>query len=131
MEYLKDLTEPVDEKEIREEVTGGKVIKSKALRVLVEQEKVIRTGAGKRGDPYLYFVSDSLAHTYMREPESQKAKTEPKCGKQSTYSGSKENPISRTTVTPREPETHPLSGRPKEAIIGDGGGRGESHKGEI
>jgi len=120
LEYLKDLTEPVDEKEIRESGTGAKVLKSKALRVLVEQDKVGRTGGGKRGDPYLYSVSDSLAPTYMREPESQKVKTEPKCDKQSTYSGSQQNPIATNSSKPREPETPALPEGPKEAITEDG-----------
>ena len=118
VEYLKDLPEPIDEKEIHEGVEGRKSIKVKALRALVEQDKVLRTGGGKRGNPYLYFVSGSLVPTICREPEYQKRKTEPKCGKESTYSGSRPNPISAPSSDPREPANSPPSGRPKEAVKG-------------
>jgi len=118
LEYLKDLPEPIEEKEIHDGVEGRKSIKVKALRALVEQEKVLRTGGGERGDPYLYFVSGSLVPTICREPEYQKPKTEPKCGKQSTYSGSRPNPISADFPDPREPVFSPPPERPKEAIKG-------------
>lgn len=44
----------MEEREIYERVAKNKTLVAKALRLLVEQEKVVRTGSGKRGDPYLY-----------------------------------------------------------------------------
>ena len=52
--FLKTLTEPVDQQVIRDNVEGDTAPKVKALRRLVDARRVIRTGTGKKGAPYLY-----------------------------------------------------------------------------
>ncbi len=50
-------SDELTEADIRERVGGNESQASKALRRLVERNQVVRTGAGKRGDPYVYSVS--------------------------------------------------------------------------
>lgn len=45
------------EADIRSQIGGNESLTSKALRVLVEQGRVLRAGSGKRGDPFQYSVS--------------------------------------------------------------------------
>src|SRR5215471_11390202 len=45
---------PVDEDRIHAAVKNRRVILLKAVRQLVQNEKVERTGTGKKGDPYRY-----------------------------------------------------------------------------
>jgi len=54
LEFLEKQAEPVDEKTIHAETTGGRLPKQKALRELLESGKIVRTGEGKRGNPFLY-----------------------------------------------------------------------------
>ncbi len=54
VDFLFEKNEAVEERIIQEGVDGRKSIKVKALRRLVEAEKVQRTGGGKKGEPYLY-----------------------------------------------------------------------------
>jgi hypothetical protein len=46
--------EELTEADIKERVGGPKGLTSKAVRVLLEEGLLERTGAGKKGDPYLY-----------------------------------------------------------------------------
>jgi putative DNA primase/helicase len=74
LEYLKGADEPRTEAEIEEALEGKTGIKRKALRALVGQEKIIREGAGRRGDPYRYRFSFSCS-PYIpgtREQETEK-----------------------------------------------------------
>ncbi len=91
LEYLKTRPEPIEEGALHEAVEGRKGPKAKALRALVESDRVTRTGEGKRGAPYLYSVSSFLVPTYMREPENQKSKTDGSADEESAYSGFREN----------------------------------------
>ena len=117
-EYLKDLTEPIEEKEIHDGVEGRRGIKITALRALVEQDKVLRTGDGKRGNPYLYSISGILVPPYSRVPEYQKPNIDVSATKERTYSGTQKTAISADFPDPRVPANSPLSERPKEAIKG-------------
>jgi hypothetical protein len=63
---------PLTEKEIWERVGKGHSIVAKALRQLVEQKKINRTGKGKRGDPFIYeknslFLSSEYIEESRRE----------------------------------------------------------------
>jgi len=92
LEYLRTESEPVDEKTIQETVEGRKTIKVKALRILVDQEKVLKTGNGKRGDPFLYIVSGFWFPPYrVGNQKPGKLGTTVSTQKQSTYSGSQKN----------------------------------------
>jgi len=59
-EFLGKQKAPVEEKTIHEAVEGRRELKIKSLRRLVEANKVVRTGSGKKGDPFLY---SSIAST--------------------------------------------------------------------
>jgi hypothetical protein len=55
------------ENEIRERVEGNTALKSKALRTLVEEGKVVRAGGGRRNDPFRYSRSSVSAYVEERE----------------------------------------------------------------
>jgi hypothetical protein len=74
LEHLKGTDEARTESEIGEAVEGKTGQKRKALRALVTQGKLIREGAGRKGDPYRYGFSFSCS-PYMpgtREQETGK-----------------------------------------------------------
>ena len=48
----------MEEKDIRDELEGNNKITSKALRNLVSEGKLQRSGNGKRGDPYRYSIAN-------------------------------------------------------------------------
>lgn len=77
LEYLGSLGEGerVAESEINAKVEGRTTVKTRALRALVEEQKIIRNGTGKRGDPYVYSISPSLLPIYRREGEKEKRKS--------------------------------------------------------
>jgi hypothetical protein len=54
LDFLSAQSEALEERTIQEAIEGRKGIKSKALRRLVEVQKITRTGSGKKGDPYVY-----------------------------------------------------------------------------
>lgn len=96
--------EGVEEAEIHEAVEGRTGVKRRALRILVEQQKITRTGAGRRGDPYRYTVSLSLVPTYIRERENKKPKITVNGDEQSPDSRSREKEVFERSVTSRERE---------------------------
>jgi hypothetical protein len=61
--------EPLAEVDIRERVGGNASVCSRAIRHLVETGRLVRTGAGKKGMPYLYAAKmlDSLPTPISRE----------------------------------------------------------------
>jgi hypothetical protein len=71
--FLKTQKEPVGEPIIDEEVKGRTDLKRKALRDLVTKGEVVRNGAGKRGDPFLY--SCSLVPSIYAGQEKQETKS--------------------------------------------------------
>ena len=116
LEYFANLEQTVDEATIREDVEGRRSTQLAALRSLVADGMVRRSGTGKRGDPYLYqlaketpncaqdsipIVSGSRVPTIGVEPENQKPRTLEKAHSKGFYSGSQI--LERTTMT--EPET--------------------------
>jgi hypothetical protein len=86
--WLRTQPEPIDEKTIHEAVEGRRATKQRALRRLVDDGLIERTGRGKRNDPYLYAVRASLAAPspdsstvvpkFSRVPENQKSREEEK-----------------------------------------------------
>lgn len=57
LDYLRDENRPRTEKEVMDSVSGDFGKRRKALRDLVASGRVVRNGAGKRGDPFLYSFS--------------------------------------------------------------------------
>jgi phage/plasmid primase-like uncharacterized protein len=85
--YLSDKKEPVTEALIDEQIEGRTGPKKKALRVLVRDKRVTRTGEGKRGEPFLY-ISSFVVPTYTGEPGNQKPKDDLSICAAGGYSGS-------------------------------------------
>jgi hypothetical protein len=75
LEFLQGADEPKTEPEIAEGVEAKTLHVRRGLRELVTLGKVIREGAGKRGDPYRYRFSFSCSEDIggTREQEMQKA----------------------------------------------------------
>jgi hypothetical protein len=105
LDHLTSQETPVEESNIHDEVEGRKGIKVRALRQLVKDEKVTRTGGGRRGDPFLYSVSSSLVPAYIREPENQKPGIALSQRSTEAYSGSRGNGHSPVDANHREPES--------------------------
>lgn len=108
LDFLTDQPEPVSEAVIAEKVEGRTSIKKRALRTLLHEKKVSRSGQGRRDDPYFY----SLVPNHIREPENQKRKsdaTADECGKES---GSHTQTIVDAPAETRESETEvPAAGK--------------------
>jgi len=62
--------EPVRESWLHDQVDGRRADKVKALRVLLSQQRAVRTGKGGRGDPYLYSYVPAAENTGSRTPEN-------------------------------------------------------------
>lgn len=110
LEYLKVCAEPVDEPAIREAVEGRRAVKVKTLRRLVEEGRVIRSGQGRKGDPYLYVLADSG----FLVPNIPRELTEPE-----TKDGGKAHsdaPNSGSHVPPERDSGSRDSGDPAEAV---------------
>ena len=58
IDLLDNHAEPIDKRTIRAEVAADNNAVTRALRQLGETREVVTTGSGKRGDPFLYAVSD-------------------------------------------------------------------------
>jgi AAA domain len=71
LEFLATQPEAVEEGTIHEVVEGRKAIMVKALRQAVKDEKITRTGSGKRGDTYHYSVSCSHVPDICEEQTKQ------------------------------------------------------------
>jgi len=89
LDFLATQSEPIEERTIQEAVEGRKGVKSKALRRLIDAQKISRTGIGRKGDPYLYKVSGFSPPDIHREPEKPESerdvtdsKNEPNTGSQ-------------------------------------------------
>jgi len=99
--YLKTRGEPVQAVEIFAEVEARRQVKIAALADLVEDGTVVRSGAGKKGDPYLYELSGFLVPTLYAEPENQNPKTAEKPSNDGVFSSSQPSP---QTEDGREPQ---------------------------
>ena len=67
LEFLANQSEPIEEKEILDHVEGRKALKVKAVRALVTEGKVERTGEGKKGNVFKYKMLVSLFPTIYGE----------------------------------------------------------------
>lgn len=98
-----------DQQQIRDGVEGHRItVIVAALRRLVDGQALDRKGAGKRGDPYLYSLSEKaslLVPTIYREPENQKRKNGENPYFSSPDSGSRNFADSSKPPDQREPET--------------------------
>ena len=98
-----------DQQQIRDGVEGHRTaVKLAALRRLVDGQVLDRKGKGKRGDPYLYSLSEKaglLVPTIYREPENQKPNNGETTYFPSPDSGSRSFTDSSKTPDQREPET--------------------------
>lgn len=74
---LDALAEPLTEKGIWQRIERDHSLIAKALRLLVAQEKVERTGTGKRGDPYIYRKA-LLLSSHIYEESKRETKMAPK-----------------------------------------------------
>jgi hypothetical protein len=89
IEFLKGQEEPVEEKIILEGVEGRHGIKVKALRNLVGNKKVFRSGKGGKSDPFKY--SCSLVPDMSWEQENKNQKNAGSNGNADGFSCSREN----------------------------------------
>ncbi|MBX7147708.1 bifunctional DNA primase/polymerase [bacterium] len=72
LEFLYPLTEPIPETEIHQNIEGKRPVRQKALRKLVQENKVIRIGEGKKGKPYFYSGNTGFLVPFIEEePENQ------------------------------------------------------------
>lgn len=89
IDYLQKQSDPVAEMVIDEGVEGNRAFRKKALRQLVDEQKIERLGAGKKGAPYLYQYSGILVPGIYVEPEYQNPRDEVNSDNPSGYSGSR------------------------------------------
>ncbi len=73
LEFVKAATEAQTQEQIRDGVEGQTRVIRAALTALVKAEKIIKTGDGKKGKPFLYAFPDSGSHhkPRTRKPESE------------------------------------------------------------
>jgi hypothetical protein len=109
LDFLRTQSESVEESAIHEGVEGRKVIKQKALRRLVEQKKVNRSGEGKRNNPYRYSFCSSLAPIVSGESENQKPETAVTQHFADQYSGSQRSTDNDEPVGTWESETEMIN----------------------
>jgi hypothetical protein len=72
VEALADAGEPVRESWLHEQVDGRRADKVQALRILLSQRRVTRTGKGGRGEPFLYVLAESDSGSQIRPSREQK-----------------------------------------------------------
>ncbi len=114
VEYLSGQADTVPEPAIHAAVTGAKTVKVPALRQLVAETRVVRTGGGKRGDPYHYSLppaspdSGFLVSPSIQEPANQKRSDGLIASLGAPDSGSHVLAGSRLPTEYGEPETPPL-----------------------
>jgi len=76
IDFLSKQNEPVTEKAINEEVEGRTILKRKALRELIKQNKIVRSGKGGKGDPYKYSCSQKNACSHLGNESGNNKKSE-------------------------------------------------------
>jgi hypothetical protein len=86
LDYLGMLDGTVDEPTIRSSVEGRNDVKSRALRELVFEGSILRSGSGKRGDPYLYAISRTLVPDISWGREKRDTKVDEKARNDGVYS---------------------------------------------
>lgn len=86
--YLAPQSEPVEESAIHDAVEARRVLKQRALRRLIADGRVTRTGSGRRGDSYHYSVSGTEVPDICRVPENRES--------QATLSACRDGEVSGT-----------------------------------
>ena len=107
IEFLQAKQTAVEERDIDAEVEGRRAIKKRALRLLVEENKVLREGEGKRGSPYQYgleksWFSGSPLYTGNQGTRNEKADLTPQ--EDLLFSGSRDFEQNRHSAKSQEPE---------------------------
>jgi hypothetical protein len=122
MREMGSLTEPADEGAILGLVEGRKRNKEKALRELVAAGKVLRTGRGRKGAPYVYSVSSFLPPSFSREGESPNLVADVTASNNGGKSPSRETPLFDSPSRDSAPGQDTLGGywEPVAEGIGDG-----------
>jgi 5S rRNA maturation endonuclease (ribonuclease M5) len=103
IDYLATQLDAVDERTIQGAIEGRTGVKSKALRRLVEEQRIRRTGSGKKGDPYLYKNSAFSPPDINREPEKPEFKNPVINSNNSANAGSQDFGLSENFAETREP----------------------------
>ena len=97
LDFIAGQQDGVEEKTITEEVEGNNARKKKALRLLLGEGKIVRSGKGKRNDPYLYKVAETVFGTLVPAispvPENKKSKNELTKRNTENYSGTGKMPL--------------------------------------
>lgn len=88
IDFLQTQKEPVEEKTIGEGIEATKTYQVRALRQLVSESKVERSGEGKKGSPYHYKNAGFLVRDIYCEPENQNKKSVITSQNNAGYSGS-------------------------------------------
>ena len=83
LEALRVAGVPIDERTVMAEAEGRTQVKCRVLRALVREGKVLRTGQGTRGNPYLY--SPSLLPPTSWEQGKEKPRDGSTCSVSETY----------------------------------------------
>jgi replicative DNA helicase len=96
--FLADRATPEPEETIHSGVEGRKALKVRILRRLVEGGKVLRSGGGRRGDPYLYGLpsgvvenTGSMVPSNTRERAERETKNDEITPRESMDSGSQDS----------------------------------------
>ncbi|MEW6110070.1 MAG: AAA family ATPase [Nitrospirota bacterium] len=110
LDYLSSSGEPLTEAVINEEVEGRTFLKRKALRELVAEGTIIRTGKGGKSDPFTY--SCSLVPIYIQGTTKQESENNPEPNTDANYSCS------------RNPDEKEIPGQESEVDIVDLEGKG-------
>lgn len=108
--FLAAQSKVVEERAVHENVEGRKAIKMLALRRLVEVGKVLRSGHGKRGSPYLYSISGILVPSDCEKPENQKPEIATRGGNLKANAGSHDFEGRGVIGEEREPECEQPAG---------------------
>jgi AAA domain-containing protein len=103
LDYLAAQLAPVERSEIYDAVEGRAALKGKVLRQFVEEGLVVKTGAGKKGDPFVYAVSRSLVPAYRGEQENEQPKPGLSAHQNGLYSDSRKIGVPSTAGDSQEP----------------------------
>lgn len=115
VEFLETKKTASEEPEILTEVEGRNAVKKRALRLLVEEKKVLREGAGKRGSPYLYALEKSWfsgTHPYTGYQGTRNEKADLTPQKDLPFSGTRDFQENGSSANSRVPEKCGFCGRP-------------------
>lgn len=111
LEYLGTLKEPVEEQPILEQVEGRRALKVKALRALVQDGQITKTGKGGKADPFKYALPVKPREHESQPEHGNKNADRPalapsppgdSCSLVPTYIREQENKNRKSDLTPRQ-----------------------------